>query len=453
MDFSAQNACLNNQPIAFYDSSSAVTGSIVSTIWKFGDGNTSVAANPLHTYASPGIYNVTLIHTTNLGCIDSVTKVVNIFPISVADFTTSRAFGKKCGAPQNISFINQSSSAAGYYWDFDYNGNRGTATSTLINPSYIYTQDGAYDVLLVAYNANGCVDSIIKPVYVRPFPQAGFIGDTFAGCAPLTVTFQDTSIYNFNGPGQIVRWEWDFGDGNTASGMPVVSHTYETPGRYTVSLIVESDGGCVDTVAYNDYILVNPTPVASFTHAEVNSKTFNFINTSQYVTNSTTYYWTFGDGKHSYEKNPTHIYNVDLFETDYVFEVCLYVSNEFGCTDTICEEVNLKGYLLFTPNAFAPDLEGAGKANYFLPAGHSIEKYHLQIFDEWGNIIFESTSIDENGIPNEPWHGRHAKKGTELPMGAYVWKIDATFNDGTKWKGKDYGNNIRKPYGTVTLIR
>ena len=80
-----------------------------------------------------------------------------------------------------------------------------------------------------------------------------------------------------------------------------------------------------------------------------------------------------------------------------------------------------------------------------------MKEYHLRIFDEWGNVIFESTSIDENGIPNEPWDGKHAKKGTDLPMGAYVWKIDATFNDGTKWGEKD--NNSKLPYGTVTLIR
>ncbi len=453
VSFSVPNACLNRQPVAFFDSSSTQSGQIVSTIWKFGDGNTSVMPNPSHTYAAPGMYTVTLIHSTSFGCTDSSRRVVNIFPISKAEFTTTTSLGKKCGAPQQINFINQSSSAAGYYWDFDYNGNRGASTSTLVNPSYIYTKDGAYNVLLVAYNANGCVDSIIKPVYIRPFPKAGFVGDVFEGCAPLTVNFSDTSVYNFNGPGQIVSWTWDFGDGNFSSGMPDVTHTYEVPGTYTVTLRVESDGGCSDTVMYNSYVVVHPTPIASFTHAEVNAKTFNFVNTSQYTDKNTNYYWTFGDGKHSYEKSPKHIYNVDLFENDYIFEVCLITSNEFGCGDTICQDINLKGYLLFTPNAFAPGVEGAGGANYFLPAGHSMEKYRLQIFDEWGNVIFESTSIDENGIPNEPWDGKHAKKGTELPMGAYVWKIDAVFNDGTIWEGKDYGNNVRKPYGTVTLIR
>jgi PKD repeat protein len=453
ISFSVPNACLNRQPIAFFDSSSTQTGQIISTIWKFGDGNTSVMPNPTHTYAAPGMYTVTLIHSTNLGCTDSTRRVVNIFPISTAEFTTTNSLGKKCGAPQQINFINQSSSAAGYYWDFDFNGNRGTSTSTLVNPSFIYTKDGAYNVLLVAYNANGCVDSIIKPVFIRPFPKAGFEGDVFEGCAPLTVNFTDTSIYNFNGPGRIVSWTWDFGDGNFSSGMPNVTHTYTEPGSYTVSLRVESDGGCSDTVQYFNYIVVNPTPVAGFTYAEINSKTFNFVNTSQYTDKNTNYYWTFGDGKHSREKSPKHIYNVDLFETDYIFEVCLYTSNEFGCGDTLCQEINLKGYLLFTPNAFAPGVEGAGDANYFLPAGHSMEKYRLQIFDEWGNVIFESTSLDENGVPNEPWYGKHAKKGTELPMGAYVWKIDAVFNDGTIWEGKDYGKNVRKPYGTVTLIR
>ena len=450
--FSNTNSCVNEQPIAFFDSSSVNSGQIVSTLWKFGDGNTSVAANPVHTYSAPGTYTVTLIHSSSYGCIDSATNVVNIFPTSTADFEPGRTQGKGCGAPQQYTFNNLSTNAAGYYWDFDYVNNPGQHTSTLVNPSYIFTREDVYDVMLIATNTNGCSDTAFKQVIIRPYPKAGFAGINLEGCAPLTVDFSDTSVYNFSGPGGIVKWEWHFGDGTSDTGFANVTHTYEEPGSYAVTLLVENDGGCVDSVILNNYITVLPTPMADFETIKIDAKTFLFKNHTRHVNSTTTFEWDFGDGHISYDFEPEHHYAVNLLEQDHEFEVCLYTKNAEGCGDTICTPIQLKGYELYTPNAFAPDLAGAGAARGFLPAGHSMKTYHLYIFDEWGNIIFESTSLDENGIPNEPWDGTHMEHGTDLPMGAYVWKVDAEFTDGTIWEGKLYGNK-RKNYGTVTLIR
>ncbi len=452
MSFSAPNACFNDQPIAFFDSSYATDGQIISTLWKFGDGNTSVAANPQHTYNAPGAYRVTLIHGSSQGCTDSTTRLVNIFPLAAADFNPVNASGKTCGAPQQYTFQNLSQGAAGYYWDFDYNGQRGRYTSTLNSPGFLYQQDGVYDVMLVATNAFGCNDTMFKTLMVRPVPNAGLEGDSLLGCAPLTVNFRDLSSYNFNGPGGIVSWTWDFGDGTIISGDSVISHTYYEPGIYSVNLLVETDGGCFDSITLNDYIEVLPTPFAAFTHSNINSSTVQFRNLSTNVDPNTVFLWSFGDGTVSYEREPLHRYNVDLFENDYIFEVCLYTSNAAGCADTLCKTIDLRGYLLHVPNAFAPEMTGVGEANVFLPKGHSLESYLLTIYDEWGNIIFESDKLNE-GIPAEWWDGRHIKNGTDLPMGAYVWKIDAVFNDGTIWPGKDYGKGIRKSFGTVTLIR
>lgn len=452
VSFSAQDACINNQPVSFYDSTTINNGQIISTLWKFGDGNTSVSANPQHTYANTGMYTVTLIHSSSLGCIDSATRVVNIFPTPIADFDKNRSFGKACGAPQQWSFTNQSTNAAGYYWDFDYDGARGQNTSTLVNPGFLFTQEGEFTVLLVATNPNGCSDSITKKVIIRSTPKSAFAGSDFMGCAPFTVEFSDTVIANLNGTGHIVDWVWDFGDGNTSRGSSSVTHTFTSAGSYSVSLLVENDGGCIDTMLLNNYITVFPTPIAGFTAKEINAKTFHFENNTINVDNSTTFEWDFGDGSTSSEFEPNHRYNVDLEGEEYEFTVCLRTKNSEGCADTICTPIKMMGHQLSVPNAFAPDMTGAGAAMYFLPAGHNIVTYHLYIFDEWGNIIFESTSLDESGIPNEPWDGTHVVHGTELPMGAYVWKIEAIFNDGSIWKGKQYGK-IRKNYGTVTLIR
>ncbi|MDZ7846908.1 MAG: hypothetical protein U5L96_09110 [Owenweeksia sp.] len=54
---------------------------------------------------------------------------------------------------------------------------------------------------------------------------------------------------------------------------------------------------------------------------------------------------------------------------------------------------------MHVPNAFAPERVGVGEASIFLPKGHLLQEYRLHIYDEWGNLIFESTELDENGSP------------------------------------------------------
>lgn len=105
------------------------------------------------------------------------------------------------------------------------------------------------------------------------------------------------------------------------------------------------------------------------------------------------------------------------------------------------------------PNAFAPEANVGSEANVFLPKGHSLEHYVLRIYDKWGNIVFESKVLDEEGAPAEPWDGTHYLNGTPLPMGSYTWRIDAQFLDGSLWLGKEYKTGGRKNVGSVTLIR
>ncbi len=59
-----------------FTNSSAATAGIASYAWNFGDGSTSTAANPSHTYATPGTYYVTLTVTDNNGCKSDIRKTV-----------------------------------------------------------------------------------------------------------------------------------------------------------------------------------------------------------------------------------------------------------------------------------------------------------------------------------------------------------------------------------------
>jgi PKD repeat protein len=451
VDFGYSNACLNQQPVQFSDSTTLISGQVISTLWDFGDGNTSTSLNPLHTYLNPGLYRVSLVKISSNGCTDSSFYNVNIFPEPTANYSFNRLSQDSCSVPQLIDFINQSQNAQGFLWDFDFGNNPNQFTSTLANPQFNYTNFGVYDVALFTSNQFGCVDTIIKTIQISPVPKAGYYADTLAGCEPLNVNFIDTSKYNFNGPGNISSWLWDFGDGNTSLDQNP-SHIYVGSGVYQTRLIITTDAGCSDTIS-GAAINVYPKPIADFEIHMLNVKEIRVINNSLNIDSTTIYRWTFGDGASSALKNPTHRYAYDLTENEQNLVVCLYVENSYSCFDTLCLNLKLRSLQLNVPNAFTPELDVGSDANIFLPKGHSLKEYVLRVYDKWGNIVFETNALDEEGIPIEGWDGTHYQNGIDLPMGSYTWRIDAIFNDGTVWFGKEYNNGTIKNVGSVTLIR
>ena len=229
------------------------TGSgITSWSWDFGDGNTSTAQNPQHTYTAAGTYTVSLT-VFNSDCDKTETKngYVTVSEMPTADFTSDGTSGD---APLTVSFTDQSiGNPTSWSWNFG-DGN----TSTAQNPSHTYTAAGTYDVSLTATNEAGS-DTMTKMAYIEvsqaPAPTSQFSGTPTSGDAPLTVSFTDQSI------GNPTSWSWNFGDGNTSTAQNP-SHTYTAEGDYTVSLTATNGTGS-DTMTKLDYISVTePTPSA-----------------------------------------------------------------------------------------------------------------------------------------------------------------------------------------------
>lgn len=454
VDFGFSTACLNEQPIQFSDSTTLNFGTVIQTVWDFGDGNSSVGINPTHTYAAPGAYTVSLIKTSSNGCTDSAFHTVNIFPEPTADFSLTRVSADSCGPNQQFQFTNLSVGAQGFLWDFRSNTNPNVDTLRDVNsPLFTYNDTGVYEIQLIATNGFGCTDTMVRSVVISPIPDAGFIADTFSGCVPLTVTFYDTTSFMFSGSAGITSRTWNMGDGTIiTTADDSVTYTYNDFGNFDVTLTVETDAGCIDSITYDNYVNALPTPIPDFIITEINAKTLNFTNTTQAADPGVLYHWDFGDQTTSNHVSPSHIYNVDLLEADYAFEVCLTASNTYNCDSTICKLIEIFGYRLYVPNAFAPGLDGVGEGNIFLPKGHSLREYTLRIYDKWGNLLFITDKLDEDGKPAESWDGK-GPSGRDLPMGAYAWKIDAVFDDGTVWQGKEYNNGVKKAFGTVTLLR
>jgi gliding motility-associated-like protein len=141
--------------------------------------------------------------------------------------------------------------------------------------------------------------------------------------------------------------------------------------------------------------------------ATIENSTISFSNLSGVELKN---YWDFGDGNSSELEHPQHTYN-DLGE----YNSQLITESEFGCLDTASFLIKILPFSVFTPNAFRPDSDIPAN-KYFMPVGIGAEptRFHIKIFDRWGQVVFESDN------PENKWDGK-TKNGILAPMGNYVW--------------------------------
>jgi len=330
-------------PVTFTNTS---TGSN-TYLWNFGDGSTSTAANPNHTFSTSGNYQVTLIATGSNGCSDTLilptSIVVNQTPL--ANFSRTPVSGCE---PVTVTIADLSSQLNNpvYSWDF---GN-GTTGNTQINPPVVYTAAGVYSITLIVTNTGGCADTITKNVTVHPRPVADATASSNIGCAPFAVTFTNNTT-------GATSYLWNFGDGTTSSLLSPV-HNYTTAGVYNVTLIATSGNGCVDTLILSSPITVNISPNANFSRTPLSGCSpldVTFNNTSTQLSNPT-YLWDFGNGLTSTSAiNPPVLYNSPGF-----YSILMVVTNDNGCIDSV-----RKGITVYeTPIATAAMSDSVGCAPF-----------------------------------------------------------------------------------------
>ncbi|MBI4945394.1 MAG: PKD domain-containing protein [Bacteroidetes bacterium] len=322
------SACVPPLNVSFTNTSSSI-GKITYT-WRFGDGSAPLTTNsPSHTYTASGTYNVTLIINQN-GCIDSIVKP-NYITIQnvVADFITPAL-----ACTGQAAMFNNTTTPVGTTskWDF---GDAGV--STLTSPSHSYAAAGTYTVTLISSKGN-CTDTATKTVAVNLTPVASFSATPTSSCsAPLTVNFTDLSTGGTN-------YNWTFGDGTPNSTAQNPSHTYTSPGIYSVTLLVsDSITQCSHTLVKNNYIIISP-PVANFTAAPKIGCTplpVNFISTSSSLIDPIkSYIWNFGDGPNDTISTPgtAHTYTAAAN-----YAVTLTVTTTSGCTNVSSSQLILVG--------------------------------------------------------------------------------------------------------------
>ena len=185
---------------------------------------------------------------------------------------------------------------------------------------------------------------------------------------------------------------------------------------------VTSGNGCVDSIIRPNYVTVHPLPEALFSTdpqkvANIIDPVFSMTDLS--TANVVSWSWSFGDGGRSEEQNPVYTYS----DTgSYVME--LLVETQFGCTDTISYTVKVEpNFTFYIPNSFTPNADGVNE--YFYGTGEYISSYQMEIYDRWGELIFQTSDMERK------WDGSY--KGKQVQQGQYVYKFYIT-----DWKNHGY---------------
>jgi PKD repeat protein len=277
--------------------------------WDFGDGSTATQANVMHTYATPGTYEVCLTATNECGVSDTLCRIESVgCPAPNAAFEHAADL-------LSVSFFDASSNNPSQWaWDFG-DGN----SSTQQNPSHTYSTPGSYEACLSTSSICGSDEFCTSVIVTCPQPEANFEFQT----DELTVSFTDLS------PNQPEEWDWDFGNG-AGSGLQNPTYTYDAPGTYTICLISSNTCGSSQACQQVTVSCAAPEPAFSTTPNELQ---INFQDNSTH--SPTGWFWTFGDGSSSAQQNPAHSY-----ASPGTYLVCLTAESICG-SNTACSQITV----------------------------------------------------------------------------------------------------------------
>ena len=244
-----------------------------------------------------------------------------------------------------------------------------------------------------------------------------FIADTTKACGNGAFAF--TNLIN---PALITTSVWGFGDGNMTAEMNT-DHIYNTPGFYDVTLTVNSlAGGCEYSATKESYINIYPLPMVGFyanpqpTTVPNSTITFDGLQSNNVVS----WLWTFN----SYNPLGFAIIEDPVFTFPYdrggFYPVKLEVEDIFGCTNQITREIEIRDlFNLFIPTSFTPNNDGTNDAFFIQGSDIDPDRFELQIFNRWGEVVFETTDLYEK------WNGKVGTEGEYFSRnGTYTYRVE-----------------------------
>ena len=412
--------------------------------WLLNGVPIDTTANPVITITQSATpYIITLITSNIYDCKPdtfSVNFTSRIKP--KAAFKLKDTLG--CNGFLNVVTTNQSTNANFYTWNWGDN----TANSNFTSPTHLYNFTGQYLISLIASDGV-CKDTTDKMVVIANKPVVDFSADNLISCGSAKVQFTNLTR-------NADTYLWSFSDGTNSTAVNPLKIFPASLLYYTVKLVAFNIDGCKDSLIKPNMIfakippkadfVINPSPVIS-----IPDYIFNFnnisLNSSKYK-----YQWSLGDGNFANTRDVTHKYQ----DTGTYTVRLIVLDTSSGCPDTLTKIARINGQpgYLYVPNAFYPN-SARMEFKTFKPLGKGIAEYHLQIFDAWGKLLFETKDLDADGRPTVGWDGNN--KGIPMAQDAYAWRIRAVFRSGKVWEGMIFNNRLEgqkgTTFGTVTLFR
>ncbi|MBI3135703.1 MAG: PKD domain-containing protein [Bacteroidetes bacterium] len=294
----------------------------------------------------------------------------------------------------------------------------GTGTSLSFNPNASMQVCVTMSENCPSPTVQQCMNITIPP---NAFPL--MTSDVVSGCFPVEVNFTNLTA------GSIATTLWEFSDGGSAtiSGTNPITHIFDNPGMYDVTMTVTTVDGCLFDTTFAQYIEVFDYPNAMYTYSPIPATIFETEITFNDFSSSDVVQWSWELGPmvipgNSTEQNPTAVYPEGV-PGDY--PVMLHVWNTDGCEDSIAGVVSIVNeVILFAPNIFTPDGDEYNQYWRVYITGIDIYDFHLTMFNRWGEVVWESYNSEAG------WNGKYGSQGL-IQDGTYVWVIEAkdTYND------------------------
>lgn len=312
VDFTSTGNC-QNTPVIF---SNNTTGNVSSLLWDFGDGATS-SIQDTHTYASAGVYPVTLSATNSAGCQNFKTKPLTVYTQPQSNFSLALPPFSCSGSASQFTDLTPAptdSNITSWNWTF---GDTQNNTAAIKNPTHVYATAGDYSVSLNVATNFGCTSAITKAVNIAQTPTVDFTNTAL--CLNQPATFTPTAVT------EIKAWLWGMQNVTYTAQSPV--HAFTTSGNQTITMSATGNNNCVKSVSKNLSVPV-PVNINFSTNSTCAGKPAEFTETSiTGIDPAVNWNWDFAGQASATTSTATHI-----FPATGNFNVRLNSTRQSGCT-------------------------------------------------------------------------------------------------------------------------
>lgn len=290
-------------------------------------------------FSSSGVKKIIITSTTPPGaniCSTTDEEIIEfdfeVIDLPVPEFTFPAA---TClGAPVNFTYVEKNIGEPVNSWSWDFGDG---STSTLQNPSHTYANPGNYKVKLVLKSIIGCQSNVLEKTVFIAAPPVSKIGVASPLCVNTNISFRDESTSQ---DGNIIAWEWDFGDNTAISTLQHPTHLFATAGTYNVKLTTTTSFNCKNTII-RSFVIKNPAEI-SFDDPGSCVNDFVVFKAKVLTGSVTSWFWNFGDGTNDVSQNtkaePVHKYNAAGQYT-----VTLTAVSNDGCNSVFSRVIKISG--------------------------------------------------------------------------------------------------------------